>query len=543
MTMTLQSQLQIFCLQIKVIGMCDSEITVSCPSDFTSYCPADSLCTADIRPHKKIRPRSKVRSRVVWFTRKASYPSRQGISSQLRIKPLGETQCKDDEQLDLINEESRCPDWSSDSSSADEEEHTGLKNDTWLHEQPPCYVSREEFDALKGCVMRGRALFSPRPSKNTLANQATASDDSSHASITESELCIPPSALLVPSEGHDRQGSFEYDHLEDFDTQHNTAVNEIPSVATAGQSVSQLDTCSVSIQFGATGYECQAICEAECGNADHTLHPPAISISQKDREVVAPLTATITRSCSTVYDYLVNSDGRFACTGAKSKYLIPSQSYPERLNLRSLRDHSSTSSSRRLTFHRRINVVDPAVTPAHCQNLSPVIRKYRMEEQACKCNSWPRIPISRRSAKSSDHQRDPKCPVQPSQQHFLSPSSDDDAEVDSRCTPPYRQQIGNNDIAQDLGSTCSLRSIQSHLSESVASSCCECPHVPYVKGVDGSVFKSRMEVYISWHALGIRCSVEDVLLSTQILTSWFAEFNDQQRNMMLMRLLVGHHIC
>ena len=509
-------------LQVKVREMCDSEITVSCLSDFTNYCPADSLCSADIRPHKKIRPRSKVKSRVVWFTRKASYPSRQGISSQLRIKPLGETKCTDDQHLrsrqrdsDPLDGEAQCPSWSSDSSSTDEEEIAGVKNDTWLHEQPPCYVSREELDALKGCVMRGRALFSPRPSNSMLQDphrleqDATASDDShssSHAVTTspfaasgssdlyirESELHVPPVALLRQSDGHGRQGSFEYDHLEDFDAQHNTAVSE-----NTGQSVAQSDACSVSIQFGATGYECQAICEAECSTGDHS---PAISITQHGREVVPPLTATVTRSCSTVYDYLVNSDGRAACTGAagkgNSKYLLPSQSYPERLNSPSLsfsRDHSSTS---RPTFQRRMNVVEPALARAHHQNPSPVIQKYHMEEQACRCNSWPRnsaYDTNRRNANSSDHSKGPEYPVQPFQQpqHLpVSPSSDCDAEVASRCTPPCPHELGNKDVA-DLGSTFSL---QSHLSESVASSCCECPHVPYVKGVDGSVFKNRMEV-------------------------------------------------
>lgn len=529
-------------------SMCDSEITVSCLSDFTSYCPADSLCSADIRPHKKIRPRSKVKSRVVWFTRKASYPSRQGISSQLRIKPLGETKCADEQHLqsrhrdsDSLDEEAQCPSCSSDSSSPDEEEIAGVQNDTWLHEQPPCYVSREELDALKGCVTRGRALFSPRPSNRMLQNpfhleqDATSSDDShssSHALTTspfalsgssdrymrESELHVPPVALLRQSDSHDRQGSFEYDHLEDFDAQDNTAVSE-----NSGQPVAQSDACSVSIQFGATGYECQAVCEAECSNGDHISCSPAISITRQGREVIPPLTPTITRSCSTVNDYLVNSDGRAACGAAgkgTSKYLLPSHSYPERLNSPSLtfgRDRSSTSRS---TFQRRMNVVEPALARARHQNRSPVIPKYHMEEQACKCNSWPRnstCDTNRCTTNCSDHSRAQEYPAQPSQQpqhRPISPSSDNDVEEAGRSTPPCLQERGNKDVA-DMGSTFSLRSLQSHLSESVASSCCECPHIPYVKGVDGSVFKDRME----------------------LLTSWFAEFNDQQRNMMLLRLL------
>jgi len=149
------------------VRMCDSTISVSCPADFTSYCPASALCDEDIRPQKKRRHRSSVRSRVALFSRKAKgqmYP-RQGISSQQRIKPLGEdsyigertslysNSCSEHEM------EASPLEWSSE--STEDEEDATTQDNSWLHEQPSSYVSAEELHALRGCVNSWKGCLFP----------------------------------------------------------------------------------------------------------------------------------------------------------------------------------------------------------------------------------------------------------------------------------------------------------------------------------------------------------------------------------------------
>ena len=72
------------------LAMCDSEISESCPTDFSSYCPVNVP-----RPRlerKKVKTQSRVRKRVVLFSRKGTQysKSRLSYSSQPSLVPEGE---------------------------------------------------------------------------------------------------------------------------------------------------------------------------------------------------------------------------------------------------------------------------------------------------------------------------------------------------------------------------------------------------------------------------------------------------------------------
>ena len=533
--------------------MCDSNITVSCLADFTSYCPANDLCSAAIRPRKRSRPKSKVRSRVVWFTRKSkglSYPCKHGILSQPNITPLGEEQSPEDRENRRLSDptalkylEGASPEWSTESSSGDEDFSSTLKDGPWLHEEPPGYVLPEELDALRGCVTRGRALFSPTPPMNTL-EMPLSKDDSGDQNVEDilgdatKELeslqgkgeggvdsFVRPSLSPITDESprdswHSRQGSFEYDHLENFKP---------------GQCVNVPDqhkkpnACSVSIQFGTTGYECQVVCEPEPGDADGTTAPENTTVEHTPK---API-ATITRSVSSEYNNLHHLHNSDKCnttpkwqehkSDVASQQLPLSQSTPGRLNSPSLRfspkhvplacrhpPHSIHKSMQTQPISS-----DDHVRQTHAQSPSPKIRTPVIEElDDSKCNSWPRNHLSpvmwcnnhkpknverpHPIFQSPTHQRfSPTPPLRPMKHNSTLPPSPE--EVNGRNS---RHGGFSRYDSTELGSTLS---VSSHRSGSTISSCCERPHVPYVKGVDCSVFKEKMDVSLRVHGKGCQC--------------------------------------
>lgn len=109
--------------------------------------------------------------------------------------------------------------------------------------EPSRYVSQEELDALKGCVMRRRALFSPSPSSSPVHSYV-------HQQYNSPQLTnsLPLRGRHIADEAsHVRQGSLEYDHLKDF--------NPYIPVTT---------TDSVSVQFNLQGDDNKE----ECGGGD-----------------------------------------------------------------------------------------------------------------------------------------------------------------------------------------------------------------------------------------------------------------------------------
>lgn len=485
--------------------MCDSAISESCLADFTNYCPVNSLCDEDIGPQKKHRQRSKVRSRVALFSRRAKGQSRPTIGSQHRVKALGEDAvlstasvglCSDDPTLS--DQELDIGEWSSDESTC--EEDTVLQDSSWLHEQSSGYVSRVELNALKGCVMKRRALFSPN-SAAALVYQCSLPDGP------------PDEALPEPSEKH-RHDSVEYDHLVDF--------KQLGAQLSASQ-----DSCSVSVMFGSAGYDCKAIHRPGTPTSSHK------STAQQGLEVTACY--CIRHSSTSALSDLA----RLEC-----KPLPSSQSIPSCLHTRDQVQQPKRE------FVCPILPLQPQ-KPVDSSGNAPSQVSNHTKPTNDSSNSWPRnraYSVAHNNSKMFEvsslrkvhrpnmhsHSRSHSL-VRPSHQQYSHHRSPFPSPQHSPLTARRKCSTASTDVARtdmglesssfslygrtnELGSTVSVRSSASHQSVSTLASSSWCDnrsHSTFVNGVEGRLFKER----------------------TDMLMSWFSEFNDQQRNTLLMRLL------
>lgn len=172
--------------------MCDSHISESCPMDFTSYCPVDTLCSDG----KLKQSPSHTKNHITWISRKAKgasnkqvTPSKQENRKLLQNYGVGcYNSHRDDKGCNLVSRSL---------------------------EKPSPFVSQKELNALKGCVMRTRAVFSPSPSSSPVHSYAC--QQLSSPNLTNSLPVRGKHLLMADEASHVRQGSFEYDHLKDFD--------------------------------------------------------------------------------------------------------------------------------------------------------------------------------------------------------------------------------------------------------------------------------------------------------------------------------------
>ena len=129
---------------------------------------------------------------------------------------------------------------------------TGKSGWPRTQEVPNRYVSQEELDALKGCVTRRRAIFSPSPLSSPLCSRSPHKPRpcQQHAPGYSNSLPVRGKHVMVDNKlKHRRQGSFEYDHLADFN----------PYTASTGN-ISE----SISVQFN---FQMNERCEVYCGTA------------------------------------------------------------------------------------------------------------------------------------------------------------------------------------------------------------------------------------------------------------------------------------
>lgn len=192
--------------------------------DFTNYCPVDSLKSEVKEPVEKSQ-----RNHITWFSRKTKESSTQNK----HLSHGNSDWCRD---LNIaasnhfpVNSR-KCVEPGRD------EDYQGAKYNSRSLEKASSYVSQEELNALKGCVMRRRAVFSPSPSSSPVH------------SFVHKQPQPPNFTNSLPTRGrqstknndasHIRQSSLEYDHLQDFD----------PCVNTRKM------TDSVSVQFRLQGY-------------------------------------------------------------------------------------------------------------------------------------------------------------------------------------------------------------------------------------------------------------------------------------------------
>ena len=471
--------------------MCDSGFSEVCSADFTNYCRAGSLCDEDIGrqcrlPNYRRMKSSKVRSRVAWFTRKSNLTTphrRSNVLTQVRIRPLGETY---NDPLDVSTKHS-------DFSSSSDEELPCVNN-----ELPNNYVSQEELEALKGCVTKRRALFSPNflgPSGSCSSSHTIPKQRSKREAHHSLRQTVPSERSFINSDSedqlfmskvgqrhyHPRQGSLEYDHLENYYPGSQSRSSAVPD--------------SVSIQFRANSYECVA---EELNVVDGGAQTDQFKFVKGEASLSADDNPYMVGKRSYSFDSRplgskVNSEICSSC------------SIPGRLNSPNLRQHLSP----RLQRRHRPSSGSPRLhtSPAHnVKDMCPPSHARRGYLDHAICNSWPRNRVypeldntlfsnqdeypGERSKVVKTLHRPPVCaqqgceswsPLQVRSSEYNSTSVD--------VVPNSRYGLC------DLGSTTSMCSIQSHNSAATnVSSSFDRPHCSYVKGVTGVDFKDKSEV-------------------------------------------------
>lgn len=297
--------------------MCDSHISESCSMDFTTYCPVDSLSSSEGRLQ---RHKSQTRSHIAWFSRKT-----KGLSSHGN-KPEKQDNCGSVLDCSANHEAHHCA-----SGCSSQDQHGASQYNTYgtqnhhgaccscssqdqhgpYHcntisdrdhldssgdeggrfgnrslEKPSLYVSQEELDALKGCVTRRRAVFSPSPSSSPVHSYV-------HQQSPKASISMPVGGkhlLLQDEVSHERQGSFEYDHLKDYDPC-------IPVGTT---------TDSVSVQFRLQG--CDE--SGECGSVRKIFPKNSVAVKRcaiADKELSLGLSPPEQPDFNV---YLTHQDGR-----------------------------------------------------------------------------------------------------------------------------------------------------------------------------------------------------------------------------------------
>ncbi len=235
-----------FCFieQVQYLVMCDSHISESCPMDFTNYCPVDSL---RIESAAKLPVEKSQRNHTTWFTRKAKGSSShnkrlsQGSSDQFRERSNSNGTNEVAYLHHFTDSYKKCVE------SRSNEDYCVSKCNTRSLEKASRYVSQEELNALKGCVMRRRAVFSPSPASSPVHSFVHKKQSSQPSPSFTNSLPIRGRQLLKDDEAsHVRQSSLEYDHLKDFDP-----VVDNSKMADSVSVQFRLQGCAESNKFGA----------------------------------------------------------------------------------------------------------------------------------------------------------------------------------------------------------------------------------------------------------------------------------------------------
>ena len=318
-----------------------------------------------------------------------------------------------------------------------------------VFKQTSNYVSQEELLALKGCVTRRRALFSPKSSNKgsfTLQQLPCSTSVSGGLSKASWENCQ-----------HSQHQSSKCDHEELEPRLHPSATSKnVPD--------------SVSVQFGCAGYECE------------TVRSSSNSKQPQPRRRGLNVTAISKSDCN------INMQ-----KAGPQSYSVTSRcfSIPGELN------------SSNLSYHQ--GFIFPEKVYSLEQNLSqPQNGSIYRQKHKKLCNSWPRQQLFQKksvggpvyskrevmcSQCSPKHVSRPVPLTSPTQ----SPQTFSSVALEGPRIPQLPAIKGREMVLKPyLPSSCEIGStfsISSHHSVSPAR-----PHISYNTGVDGQVFKDRTEV-------------------------------------------------
>lgn len=542
-----------------------TDITESGLDDFSSFCPADSLPVAerDIKQPAS-KSSSKVRAKVAWFAKKSNSPDPSKRKSSL--KHLQERNSLPPDlaiQLDEVNTSSTAvPATRTDTGKHKEGGGGGGGKNSRPLSTPafpldalkPLRALQDELNALKGCVSQRRAIFSPQRASSPVIHTHLPHDDHPAAmprispcnpvpvspsqkesvvfplveySVQVEPFVDPASSPSSSPVRLSRRGSFEYDHLEDFDpTSHPMREKDSPdgdhqvdndsyfvtvqfNTNTAADEQVKLDDVCTHIHSTKTACQNKKAEEQEGeegGRRGEKEDPGAYADEAMMIESQSPETAS------------VSSHTR---NPPRSLNAHISNSIPSRLNSPSL--HFGATHSDRLAkgLWSSASLIQPPADPTcHCPACCSCGSSQRQLTSSVSfshgppvtdprdtCSSWPRnrlCPLKRYTSDklSNTFQRKQSISPLPAKKHSVhfSPALPTKYQtipnylhIKSSSIETPQQAVTTDD---DLDDTYSLASLYSHHSASTFTSslCCDQPHIPYNKGVDGSVFRQRMQV-------------------------------------------------
>lgn len=563
--------------------MSGSDMTESGLDDFSQFCPAESLSSEmEKLSDSKLKP-GKVRSKVAWFSRKSkansiAWPGEESFDQSCDKRPSGKKRKSRGKNRNSLPVEMLLPAKLETSTSGEEEEEQKAEGDvssmvdrgTSPMDSPILHLAslKKELDSLKGCVSQRRTVFSPSHSPdlcffdNPEPHASSLSVDKPFNVLSSSDNVVFPleeysvhvapfyhpnesratsHEKLVYSSGscqdlfnnllhdmpHDhspamqRQGSFEYDHLEEVLVEEklidDSRSHQVRKEGPGGY--------FVAVQFSAEENKNSIIDSTVASRKSSFASVPEEGVTT---HLAEPNTCKVPSHHTTLPSSVCQSTGL-------------SYSIPGRLNSPSLNTlaDASDASSQKLHLWKSLSgltsTIGDSKDSCHCPSCCSCGSSQRklVASDSCDFKTSPSVSHTRHISEDLSHFiKHPVCPLKryanfssyhntPTRRHKHSisplvhnrvervrsdgdrdkifiPSVDtahDDVETAHSC-------IYLTNSAFTDPETQSLSSLQSHLSihstatvnSTHSSNCCERQHVPYNKGVDVAVFKQRMDV-------------------------------------------------
>ena len=356
------------------------------------------------------------------------------------------------------------------------------------------------------------------------------------------EPFIDPTSSSPPSVSpirHSRRGSLEYDHLEDFDpSPHSVEENGSPDRGIADPHTDN-DTYFVTVQFHTSSAGGQEVKPDDIRTHIHSNEAECLDrggMNEEEQEVeggegggeegedLGAYAEEAALSCEQQRLEAASRPPQMRYP-PRSLNMRISNSIPSRLNSPNLR--FGTTHSDRLTkgLWSSASILQPPSTDptCHCPACCSCGSSQRqltssmsfthdstMTEHRDVCSSWPRHRLCPLKRYTSDKLNSPLTRWKRS--HSPLPAKKHTVHFSPALPTKYQTAPGHfharsgtvemplhyttSFVDDDLDDTHSLASSYSHQSVSTftSSGCCDQTHIPYNKGVDGSVFRQRMQV-------------------------------------------------
>ena len=419
----------------------------------------------------------------------------------------------------------------------------------------PLRALQDELNALKGCVSQRRVMFSPQRASSPIIHTSTSTDlsimqeemaDKDVDDYNTTYLSLPSDSIITPLEEFCvqvepfvnptkpspqtrrlcRRGSFEYDHLEDFDPTSRSTEGNSPEVASDAPTAEK-DAYFVTVQFNTVGHSSGEKITVE----DNSASVCAVEVeSHAEQENVRVVIEEEDGQSSSKADEVFHQSSSPPLTPLTKRPLQTlhagiSHSIPGRLNSPSLRLGASQGDKLSKGLWSSASTLPPISDIAcHCPVCCACGSSQRklttsasfthssvLSGQRDLCSSWPRqrfCPLRQYTTEkqgSGAAGKPSPLPARKPSVHFSPalpmkfqtiPTISQSDNNSSPLVTSHFAWLPSQTACSEDDDTHSLMSVYSHQSASTftSSGCCDHTHISVNEGVDGSVFKQRMKV-------------------------------------------------